>query len=395
LATPRRRGTAAERTKTDRSLRAERKKSDEARKTSRDRTDRAADGVLVRARSVADAVLTASRTVADRKSARGGQPKVTAAVAGQRARADRAVKGERADADVALKDIRADQADALAALLVHERALTDADLLTERNRSDAAVAHRDDFLGMVAHDIRNLLHAVVLNLELLRADPGGAKGPRSPAAERILRYVARMNRLIGDLLDVTSIDAGKLAMNCVENDAAAMVAEAVETFLPAATEKGVALTARTPPGPLVAELDHGRMLQVLANLLSNAIKFTPKGGTVEVSVEGDASGLRFAVADDGPGIPAAMLHAGFERFRQVGRNDARGHGLGLYISKCIVEAHGGRIWVESAPGQGSRFAFTLPLRGARRRPVRPTASRSRGRRSPRGGKPPGAGRRRR
>lgn len=395
MTTAKRRGTAAERTKTDRSLRAERKKSDEARKASRKRADQAADGVVVRARSVADAVLTASRTTADRQTAREGRPMVTAAVANQRARADRAVKGERADADVALRGIRADQADALAALLVHERALTDADLLTERARSDADVAHRDDFLGMVAHDIRNLLHAVVLNMELLRVGPGGAAAPRSPAADRILRYVARMNRLIGDLLDVTSIDAGKLAMDCVEDDAAALVAEAAETFQPAAAEKGVALTARTPPGPLVAELDHGRMLQVLANLLSNAIKFTPRGGTVEVGVEAASGGLRFSVADDGPGIPAAMLDAVFERFRQVGRDDPRGHGLGLYISKCIVEAHGGRIWVESEPGHGSRFTFTLPLHGARRRPVRATASRSRGRTPRPRGKPRGAARRRR
>ena len=130
-------------------------------------------------------------------------------------------------ADVALRGDREDQADALAALLVHERAATDAYLLTERARSDDAVAHRDDFLGIVAHDVRNLLNLVVLTLPLL-CDEGerGGDPQVSAAANRIRRYVARMNRLIGDLVDVTSIDAGRLAMAPVEGDVTALLAEA-------------------------------------------------------------------------------------------------------------------------------------------------------------------------
>jgi len=363
------RGRLQARAKTDEGLRTERKKIDDARKGDRASAERDADGVVDHARAVADAVLSAARLKADHVSLRPRRPAEAGAVVGERARADLAVRGERASADVTLRSDRKDRADALDALLVHERAVTDAYLLTERARSDDAVAHRDDFLGMVAHDVRNLLNAVVLNLELLRQAEGGDEPapPVSAAANRIRRNVARMNRLIGDLVDVTSIDAGKLAMAPIQGDAAALVAEATETFQPAALEKGVSLSAEVPAGPLLAGFDHDRMLQVLANLISNAIKFTPSGGKVKVRVEAGRGGLRFCVSDTGMGIPASMLKAIFERFWQVGKNDRKGQGLGLYISKCIVEAHRGRIWAESKAGTGSQLYFTLPLSSPRRR----------------------------
>jgi signal transduction histidine kinase len=356
-----------ERAKTDDSLRAERLNTDDALKGDLASAERDADGVVDRAREVADAVLSDARAKADQESL---PPAEAGAVDGERADADRVVLEERAIADVTLSSDRNEQADMLAALLVHERAATDAYLLTERARSDDAVMHRDDFLGMVAHDVRNLLNLVVLSVELL-APAFGDEEPDpqvSGAANRIRRYVARMNRLIGDLVDVTSIDAGKLAMVPVEADAAAAVAEATEAFQPAALEKGVSLKAEVPTGAVLAELDHDRLLQVLANLIGNAIKFTPRGGTIGVHLEALPGMLRFCVRDTGVGIPAPMLDAIFERFWQVGANDRRGLGLGLYISKCIVEAHGGRIWAESEPAKGSQLYFTLPVKSARRRP---------------------------
>ena len=355
------------RTKTDDSLRTERKKSDDARKGHRASAERAADGVVDHARAVADAVLSAARLTADGVSLRPRGRAQAGRIVGQRAQADRTVRGERASADVTLRSDRQDQADALAALLVHERAVTDAFLVTERARSDDAVANRDDFLGMVAHDVRNLLNGVVLSLELLR--PGNEEpAPHvAAAAGRIRRYVARMNRLIGDLVDLTSIDAGKLAMTPASGDAAALVAEAAETFQPAALEKGVSLSAEVPAGPLLAVFDHDRLLQVFANLIANAIKFTPLGGKIAVRAEAGRGVLRFCVSDSGVGIPAPMLDAVFERFRQVGTNDQRGQGLGLYISKCIVEAHRGRIWAESNAGEGTSLYFTLPIPSSRRR----------------------------
>ena len=354
--------------KTDDSLRTERKKSDDALKRDRASAARVADVVVNRAREVADDVLTAARLKADHESL--GRPRTveTSALVGERAQADRVVLGERASADVALSSDREDRADVLEALLIHERAATDAYLLTERARSDDAVTHRDDFLGMVAHDLRNLLHGVVLSLELVRQ---GSKEEPTPqvagATARIRRHVARMTRLIGDLVDVTSIDAGKLAMAPVRVDATALATEAVETFDPAAREQGVSLAAEVPTTPVFAEFDHERMLQVFANLISNALKFTPAGGSIIVRVEEGRGVVRFSVSDTGVGIPAPMLETVFERFWQVGEHDRRGQGLGLYISKCIVEAHHGRIWAESEVGKGSRLQFTLPVASSRRR----------------------------
>jgi signal transduction histidine kinase len=169
-----------------------------------------------------------------------------------------------------------------------------------------------------------------------------------------------MNRLIGDLLDQASIEAGMLAVTREDSDPSHLVTEAVDTFHPQAATSGVSLVAAIiPPLSLVA-FDPARILQVLVNLLSNAIKFTPRGGAVSVRVECVGPELRFAVRDTGVGIPRDKLEAVFERFVQVAKNDRRGVGLGLYISKCIVQGHGGRIWAESIPGAGSTFSFTLP-----------------------------------
>ena len=115
-----------------------------------------------------------------------------------------------------------------------------------------------------------------------------------------------------------------------------------------------------PPLELAA-FDPARILQVLVNLLSNAIKFTPTDGKVVVRVERLGDEIRFAVSDTGEGIPTDKLEAVFERFLQVKPNDRRGVGLGLYISKCIVQGHGGRIWAESRMGHGSTFCFTIPI----------------------------------
>jgi K+-sensing histidine kinase KdpD len=372
-----------ERAKTDDSLRAERLDTDGALKGEVASAEGSADDVVDRAREVADAVLSEARLKADQESLRPPLPSEADAVDAERSKADHVVRVERAAADVALHSDRKDQADTLATLLVHERAATDAYLLTERDRADDAVAHRDDFLGMVAHDVRNLLNGVVLSLEMLRPGEDEPAPHVVAVATRIRRYVARMNRLIGDLVDVTSIDAGKLAIVPVEGDVAALVAEATDTFQPAAREKGVSLSAAVPGGPLLAPFDHDRLLQVFANLIANAIKFTPSGGRIVVGVEAPRGLIRFGVSDTGEGIPATMLEAIFERFWQAGKNDRRGMGLGLYISKSIVDAHQGRIWAESELGQGTRVYFTLPVSGARtpvskgRSPVRGHARASR------------------
>jgi signal transduction histidine kinase len=360
-----------ERQRTDDSLRQERGKTDAAFEKDRASAERDADGVVDHAREIADAVLSAARLKADDQWLRTSPLGETITLAGERAQADRTVTGERATADGTLRTHRDAQARVLAAALLAERAVTDTYLLTERARSDAAVEHRDDFLRMVAHDLRNLLQGIVLNVDVLgSADGRDLSSPEEVAGrDRMRRYAARMNRLIGDLVDVTSIDAGKLAMTPVPNDAAALVAEATDTFQPAALEKGIALVAEIPASPLPAVFDHDRMLQVFANLIANAIKFTPRGGEIRVRVDNARAQLQFCVSDTGAGIPEGKLDAVFERFWQVGENDRRGQGLGLYISKSIVEAHHGRIWAESTVGSGSRFYFTFPRSTSARRAI--------------------------
>jgi signal transduction histidine kinase len=364
------RAPAPERAQTDDSLRAERLDTDSALKGDVADAARNADVVVDQAREVADAVLSDARLKEDRAAPTAPPAAEADAVVDERAQADHVVRVERAAADVALGSVRKEQADTLATLLVHERAATDAYLLTERDRADDAVAHRDDFLGMVAHDVRNLLSGVVLNLELLQPADEERAPHVATAADRIRRYVARMNRLIDDLVDVTSIDAGKLGIVAVEGDAAALVTEVTDAFQPAALEKGVALSAEVPAGPLLAVFDHDRMLQVFGNLITNAIKFTPAGGSIGIRAEASRGLTRFCVRDTGVGIPAGMLEAIFERFWQVGKNDRRGMGLGLYISKSIVDGHRGRIWAESELGKGSQVYFTLPV-SREAKPTRP------------------------
>jgi signal transduction histidine kinase len=179
-------------------------------------------------------------------------------------------------------------------------------------------------------------------------------------ALRIQRSGARMTRLVGDLVDVASIDAGSLAVTPQLGDPGLVVAEAVETLQAHAAASGVSVVAEIATTSLLVRLDAARILQVLANLLGNALKFTPQGGSVVVRVERHGEDVLFSVRDTGIGIVPHHLDVVFQRFRQVAKDDRRGVGLGLYISKCIVEGHGGRIWVESRTGEGSTFSFTVP-----------------------------------
>ena len=352
---------SAEREQTDESLRLERERTDHAL-AERQAAEEDSDLIVHNARESADAVLTEARAKADERLEASPHVGTDATLAEERVLEDEALQSERASADEILRRERDENARVLSRLLPLERERTDRFLLTERARSDVALSNRDNFLGLVSHDLRNLLGGIVMSAELLSARaPETEDGAQTRAmTTRIQRYAARMNRLIGDLLDVASIDAGKLAITPVPGDAAALIAEAVDTFQAAASAQGVSLQAEDVVGPLRTEFDHDRMLQVLANIVTNAIKFTSRGGRIRVRGERAGDELRFTISDTGSGIPGNMLEAIFERFWQVGKNDRRGVGLGLYISRCIVEAHGGKIWAESTLGEGSRLCFTLP-----------------------------------
>jgi signal transduction histidine kinase len=170
-----------------------------------------------------------------------------------------------------------------------------------------------------------------------------------------------MNRLIQDLLDVSSIEAGQFSIDKRPQPVNSLVVDAVEAVQVQAAARSLHLETRLPQASPRVDCDADRVSQVLANLLGNAIKFTEPGGTILVRVEPRASDVLFSVADTGPGIPVPHLPYVFDRFWRTPDPARKGTGLGLSIAKGIVEAHGGRIWVESQVGQGSVFFFTLPL----------------------------------
>jgi signal transduction histidine kinase len=351
-----------ERAKTDEGLLLEREKADREYAKTQTKIEDNSDAAIQKARGKADEDLQEARDTADVKLARDGAPASRESVSRERAHEDAALQGERATADAELLGERMERERALAALSQIERAETDTRLLLERASADEGLATRDQFLGMVSHDLRTLLGGIALQATLLHRDAAEDEAGRRAvkAAEKIQRFTARMNRLIGDLIDVASIEEGRLRVAPSLLDATALVRESVEAFQPLVSARSLSLDVEIRGNTLMARFDHERVLQVLANLLSNAIKFTPAGGRISLRVEPVGQDVRFSVADTGPGIPSHQLEAVFERFWQARSEDRRGLGLGLYISKGIVEAHGGRLWAESLPGQGSTFSFTLP-----------------------------------
>ena len=348
----------AERESTDESLRVERDRTDTELANRAEEQREAAAGLVAEARDQADAVLADARELADRAVA--AEPSVHRA----REREDAVVEGDRSGADANADDEGERRRIALASLLAFEREHTDLRLETERVRADQALASRGDLLAMVSHDLRSLLGGIALSAELLK-DTRDVEDPFVKVdkyVERIQRFSARMNRIVGDLVDVASIEAGKLSLDRVRSDPALVLRDALEAFDHAASRYGITLRGERAAAPGAVELDHERILQVLTNLVGNALKFTPRGGEIVLRLGRRGDDVCFAVTDSGPGIPAEMLDKIFERYVQLTEGERQGLGLGLYISKSIVDEHGGRIWAESTPGAGSTFFFTLPAR---------------------------------
>jgi signal transduction histidine kinase len=353
----------SERERTDRSLNDERQKTDdELTKRVAGLEERADDDVL-ETRKRADEVLARARTRADQKLATTeADSEELGVVRDERRREDDILRAERGLADEHLSGERDAVRRALTALLSLERERTDQHLLMERERNDEMIGSRDDFLAIVSHDVRNLLGAVALSaggLYCLEANDE-IRNAIQREARHIQRCTARMNRLVGDLLDLVSIEAGRLAMAPERHDAMDLLRETLDAFRAVASANKISLVSDVRVGCLFARYDHDRILQVLANLIGNAIKFTKKGGKIEIIVEAIGDEVRFAISDTGRGIDADKLSVIFERFWHVPEERRSGLGLGLYISKCIVEAHGGRIWAESRGAGGSTFYFTLP-----------------------------------
>jgi signal transduction histidine kinase len=218
---------------------------------------------------------------------------------------------------------------------------------------------REEMLSVVSHDLRNPLNVITVGVASLRR--GVPDDRRATFLEKIRRAADRMNRLIEDLLDVTRLDSGSIALDRDGQAAAALVSETLEALRPLAEEKQIHLVHEVPEGTPAVHADRDRMLQVFGNIVGNAIKFTPAGGTVTVRAEPLDGAVRFSVVDSGPGISHADQARIFERFVQARRSDRKGGtGLGLAIAKGLVQAHGGAIGVASEPGAGATFYFSIP-----------------------------------
>ncbi|MHB8872562.1 MAG: ATP-binding protein [Myxococcaceae bacterium] len=225
-------------------------------------------------------------------------------------------------------------------------------------RAKRALATRDEVLGIVAHDLRNPLNAISMKAGLWRKK---AESPDTRAAAAAIEGLAmRTEYLIKDLLDATTIEVGRLAVNRAPCAVEGLVRETIELFESAAAQKGVELRVpETEPGWGVLA-DRVRIVQVLSNLVGNALKFTPAGGRVTLVAARRGDQVRFEVSDTGRGIPREQLPHVFERFWKADSDGRRGAGLGLYIARGIIEAHGAHLQLESEPGRGSAFSFMLP-----------------------------------
>jgi PAS domain S-box-containing protein len=236
-----------------------------------------------------------------------------------------------------------------------------------------AIRAREDVLAIVAHDLRNPLGTVLLQTSVLRVQRPEPEPRMARSIAIIERAATRLDRLIQDLLAVTRIEAGRLSVERARVPTEQIVLEAVEAQMGLASSASLELQLEMAPDLPDLWADRDRLLQVFENLISNAIKFTERGGRVVVAAATRQGQVLFRVTDTGAGITAEDLPHVFDRFWQ-GRNARRaGAGLGLPIVKGIVEGHGGRVWIESSPGRGSTFFFTVPVARSQQRPA-PAAS---------------------
>jgi PAS domain S-box-containing protein len=243
--------------------------------------------------------------------------------------------------------------------------------VTQQRQAEEALREmdrrKDEFLAMLAHELRNPLAPIATGATILK------RVKQEPErvvhfADMIDRQARHMSELVNDLLDVSRISRGLVAIDTAPVDVAALAREALEQVHPFAFDKHHQLVSVLPPQPLCVEGDHKRLVQVLVNLLQNAVKFTPAGGLVHLEVSADAGHVRVKVRDNGPGMDGELLEGCFEMFRQGARSTDRargGLGIGLALVKSLVEMHGGTVTARSdGAGKGSEFEVVLPRMGS-------------------------------
>jgi PAS domain S-box-containing protein len=241
--------------------------------------------------------------------------------------------------------------------------------ITEKKRYEQRLKELDQmksaFVSNVSHELRTPLTAIKASADnMLDRLLGDLNEKQVGYLTRIKSNTDRLARLINDLLDLSTIEAGKINLRLMNLPLVALVREATESLRPVATEKLIHLRVVSADPRAIAWADRDKVIQVLMNLIGNALKFTPLRGKVTVAVtRNDPAWMQISVADSGPGIPVEEVNNVFGRFYQIdqaGKQKTQGTGLGLAISKALVEMHGGKIWVESELGKGSAFCFTLP-----------------------------------
>lgn len=223
---------------------------------------------------------------------------------------------------------------------------------------------KSEFLASMSHELRTPLHTIIGFSQLLAEE---LEGPLSPKQKRFVGHILRDSQhlvdLINGILDISKIEAGKLELHPENFNAIDATNEVVDSIASLAATKSIAIEKNLCE-PFAMRGDRVRFKQILYNLLSNAVKFTPESGKVSIECSTEDGWAQFCISDSGVGIPKNLQAAIFDKFYQVGsttKGEQEGTGLGLPITKHLVEQHGGRIWLESKPGSGSRFYFRLPL----------------------------------
>jgi signal transduction histidine kinase len=387
-----------ERKKTDRSLKSERSATDRSMMRRSEASQRTADAARRRIRNEADRGLAGQRKSADAERSRRSSSRrppsrelqkerrsAATALTRERRRTDEVLARQRRRFDSVLAEERGQRRKTADVLFKSERKRTDRDLGDERGRTDAAfhaaerrlefattasekaaaaVLLRDEFMAIISHDLRTPLNVIAINAaRLAKMVPTGEGADQiRKMCVQIEDAAGRVGGMVDDLLDAERMALANLRLPARPGDLRDLAREAIDLVSPLVEAQGISLAAALPEQPVLTSFDRDRMLQVFSNLLANAVKYTPKGGMVQLAMEANDALVRVSVSDTGPGIPAEQHERVFRRFTQVGRGQG-GVGLGLYIARRIIEAHGGNIGLVSRPGEGSTFFFTLPRLG--------------------------------
>jgi signal transduction histidine kinase len=243
------------------------------------------------------------------------------------------------------------------------RSALENDLARQVRKERQAVQARDDLVAVVSHDLRSPMTVISMLCGMMQkafSSDGSHSSKRiASAIDTMQQATSRMNALLEDLLDTSRIDAGRYTIRPKPTDVSQIFEDACSLLSPLASAKAIDISFQAEPN-LKINADPERLFQVLSNLIGNAIKFTPQQGRVGVSAMSVGNEIVFSVRDTGEGIAPEQLPHVFDRYWTTKEGNPNGTGLGLYISKGIVQAHGGKLHAESQPGKGSEFRFTVP-----------------------------------